>query len=373
VSHYSLKTHLRRSNYTIDQAIISMSKAGFDASKIKYLTRTCKQLGYLKFQGVGLLGDSLATPLPNAQSLRTLIVSPGCEISLGSVVSALEACRLTLVEADISGIRGGRIFDPVWPTLESMKTLCLRLVRGLRIVIDLNAICKATPNITSVALNGWTTLTQHRFDFTKWRRLLHLDLNNTQIAFIPLLAPTLKYLDIGRMWTLDGLLSDENEPNALPLLETFICSETHLDHRIITSMTNHSINAGNLKTFHMGNSRAIPPHTITSSGTSSYPASETVGDLSIAGLLWSEEQMIQLVNQYPNLRKLDVATTRITGVAVRHFVAMGIKWLCLNECEKVSLDAVEYARGKGVEVEYRFPSRANSSRRFRDSTYAAAF
>ena len=88
-----------------------------------------------------------------------------------------------------------------------------------------------------------------------------------------------------------------------------------------------------------------------------YPASTTVEDLSLAGAWLRDGEVIPIVDLYPNVSTLDVSYTRVTGVAVKHFVNMGVKRLKVNECLEISPDAVEYARGKGVDVEFNFPSR----------------
>jgi F-box/TPR repeat protein Pof3 len=103
--------------------------------------------------------------------------------------------------------------------------------------------------------------------------------------------------------------------------------------------------------------------------TDEYPASSTVEELSLAGSILRERRIIDIVDLYPKLQKLNVSNTKVTGVAVKHFVGMGIKWLKLDECSEVSPDAVEYARGKEVEVEYNFPSRRQMG--FRDRVASA--
>lgn len=93
-------------------------------------------------------------------------------------------------------------------------------------------------------------------------------------------------------------------------------------------------------------------------------------------MIIGDERMVQIVALYPNLQKLDASATKITGVAVKHFVQLGIKHLRLNECGDVGSDAVEWARAKGVEVEYLFPSRSTQVRRgqsYRDSAFARVF
>ena len=127
VSQRSLRIHLRRSNYTLDQAVVTM-KAAFDAAKWEYIFRTCKKLRKLEIQGSGFIGDSLTASLHLAQRLETMSVSTNCEISISAVQLALKTCQTTLVEAKflkIKGIRNYGMLGP-WPTLESLKTLHFR-------------------------------------------------------------------------------------------------------------------------------------------------------------------------------------------------------------------------------------------------------
>src|SRR6266496_6029777 len=77
ISKSSLRLHLRRSNYTLDRAIIT-TKARFDLEKMKYLTRTCKKLKYLEMRGSGIIGESLTSALPEARSLEKIIVWEQC-------------------------------------------------------------------------------------------------------------------------------------------------------------------------------------------------------------------------------------------------------------------------------------------------------
>jgi F-box/TPR repeat protein Pof3 len=123
---------------------------------------------------------------------------------------------------------------------------------------------------------------------------------------------------------------------------------------LIKDITRSSIKNGNLKTLNLGfrlaESMDVPV-------IEEYPASNTLEELSLAGSILRERRIIDIVNLYPKLSKLNVSNTKITGVAVKHFVSVGIKWLKLDECSEISPDAVEYARGKDVEVEFNFPSR----------------
>jgi len=101
-----------------------------------------------------------------------------------------------------------------------------------------------------------------------------------------------------------------------------------------------------------------------------YPVSETVYRLSLRGLNVPERAIMEAVNKYPNLKTLDVGMTRVTGVAIKQFVEMGVRHLILDECAHISPDAIDYARGKGVHVDYNFPSRTKVTS-FRESARGA--
>lgn len=104
----SLKAYLRRSNYNLNHAIIS-SKAGFDAPKLLFLTKTCKSLKILDMRGSGPLSNSLATALPLAQQLQKLTTSANLEMTASGVNYALKTCPTTLIHASFLNVCGGTI------------------------------------------------------------------------------------------------------------------------------------------------------------------------------------------------------------------------------------------------------------------------
>lgn len=124
IGQNSLKVHLRRSNYTLENAIIH-SRAHFDAIRMSYVTKTCKKLKYLELTGTGVIGDSLTAALPVAHSLTSLVVSANYEISRTSVLSALNICKNTLTEARFLRIKGN-MMDFGNLKLEHLKTLHMK-------------------------------------------------------------------------------------------------------------------------------------------------------------------------------------------------------------------------------------------------------
>jgi F-box/TPR repeat protein Pof3 len=180
---------------------------------------------------------------------------------------------------------------------------------------------------------------------------------------MPKLPPTLKHLILENNPHLRSIPGD-NDPIVLPLLETLNIFGTFINSHFLKAITFETIKNGNLKCLSVGGRlndfNGLP-------AADEYPPSETVEKLSLATLILGDKEAMGIVDLYPNLQSLDVTWTKITGVAVKHFVNKGVTSLKLDECHNLSTDAVEWARGKGVEVEFNFPSRSSRARTFRES------
>jgi len=127
INKSSLRAYLKRSNYTVNKAIISMA-AKLDASRLQYLTRSCEKLRHLEFSGHSTIGESLVSAVPFAKSLEVIRTSPGCRITESSIESVLKHVSKTVVDASFLGIlHAGSSVTWTWPKLESLKILRLRL------------------------------------------------------------------------------------------------------------------------------------------------------------------------------------------------------------------------------------------------------
>jgi F-box/TPR repeat protein Pof3 len=343
-------------------------KASFDAPRMVLLTKYCKNLRELQLRGLGMIGESLITALPYAQRLDTIRIGAESQISLSTVQSVFNICGKTLVDVSFLTIKGSRGESQAdqWPKAESVKFLSLKADKES--CLDIHGLRDATPNVTTVTINDWKIFHLHAAaDLSTWTSLESLDLTNTQLGCLPKLPPTLRHLILSDNIFLNFSQDNDEEPTALPLLETFACDSTQFDASIIKIITAASIKAGNLKRLSLG--RRLCQCLTPVEGE--YPPSETLEELSLSFLIIGDQRAVQVASLYPKLRRLDVSGTKVTGVAVRQFVDMGITWLGLNECEQVGPDAVEWARGKGVEVSFNFPSRSANMRnaRFRDLAF----
>lgn len=104
-----------------------------------------------------------------------------------------------------------------------------------------------------------------------------------------------------------------------------------------------------------------------------FPPCDTLEELSLASMTLNDRSALEVTGLYPNLKRLDISATLITGVTVKAVVKMGVEWLKINDCEKIGTDAVEWARGKGVDVLHSFPSQGGAGRgsqRFADGVFA---
>jgi F-box/TPR repeat protein Pof3 len=127
INHKSLKAHLKRSNYTLDHAIVTL-RAGLDIQKMTYITNNCKNLRRLEIHGSGVIGDSLTKSVPYSRSLNTLLVSSNCAITFSAVQETLAACRRTITEATFLQVKGTLYpnLPREIPQLDSLKKLHLK-------------------------------------------------------------------------------------------------------------------------------------------------------------------------------------------------------------------------------------------------------
>jgi F-box/TPR repeat protein Pof3 len=215
-----------------------------------------------------------------------------------------------------------------------------------------------------VTLNGWKLRNLH--GISEWTNLQDLDLGNTDLTMLPNLPRTLRRLIIRDNRHLSGFSINEDESLSLPLLETFDCAATNLASSWVSKILSASVKYGNLRVLSIGH-RLIYEHGVNDLAmwAEMFPPSQSLEELSIAASGLSEVRLLEVVEKYPNLQVLDVSFTKITGVAVKQFVKSGIKYLKINECGEMGSDAVDWARGQGVKVDFNFSSQP--TRGFRDA------
>ncbi|KAI9644137.1 hypothetical protein NHQ30_007490 [Ciborinia camelliae] len=352
LSQKALKAYLKRSNYTLYEANIRY--ATIDAAQLQYLTRTCTKLQRFTICDGGHIGESLTSALSLAKSLQYLHISQTSEISFRSVLESLRHVKSTIVEAEFLNVR---YFSSdslcMWPRAENLRVL--RMDKGFSMDISLNNLIESIPNIQVLALDGFDLKDAVPLDLSELQGLEDLKLRDCGLRRLPLLPSTLKRLCLKDNMR---LINQEGDNIILPFLETFNCENTGFTDETVVVIVK---NARNLKHLHIGN-RLVGDY---SDAHNDFPLCENIEELDVSFLQYGEKDIIRMVDKCPNLKRLSARHTKITGVAVKHFVGRGVTWMSLQQCDKLSPDAVEYARGKGVQVIFNFAySTANPS--FRD-------
>ncbi|KAF7952974.1 hypothetical protein EAE96_006196 [Botrytis aclada] len=355
LSQKSLRAYLRRSNYTVDEAILRCDT--IDAAKLQYLVRTCTKLQRLTIRNKNnaVIGETLTSALPLAKSLQYLNLQM-FEISFRTILESLRHVQATIVKA-VFGVAyyTSRDTGCIWPRLENLRELSV--CKGFYgDMISLGNLIESIPNIQTLSLSGFDLRNLSPLDLGgPLKSLKVIELISCDLRTVPLFPSTLKTLRLH-----DNLrLTNQTSSNVLfPFLETLMCQDTGLSDEWIVSVLK---NAHNLKHLGIG-SRLVGDYTVAHQN---FPVCEKVVELCVGYLQYEEKDFIRMVEKCPNLEKLIICGTKITGVAVKRFVNQGIKFLDVKDCDRISPDAIEYARGKGVEVKFTFTELTTTSN-FRD-------
>lgn len=140
LSQKSLRAYLRRSDYTVDEAILRYDT--IDAAKLQYLIRACTKLQRLTIHNKNnaAIGETLTSALPFAKSLQYFNLQM-FEISFRSVVESLRHVQASIVEAEFMGVHHtSRDASCMWPKLEKLRVLSMSngiYVRRISLVIIL--------------------------------------------------------------------------------------------------------------------------------------------------------------------------------------------------------------------------------------------
>ena len=206
-------------------------------------------------------------------------------------------------------------------------------------------------------------------DFSKLAKLQHLNLENFDARNFPALPPAIQTLNIST-WYSCMFASD--------------ISQAYMHEAKLKALTNLSMgwssdvlltdlfrllepNKGNLTSLNIGHCTRLTCEDIIELILGDYLVN--VVELNMSGLKINDPVVQLLANQLLNLRSLDLGSTKITGVGVKSLVLKNgckLERLGLNHCYAVSMDAVELAWARGIDVPFTFAEHApGKSKRLR--------
>ena len=354
---------------------------------LKHVFRQSKRLRHLEVNQ-GFTSASLVEAANFARNLSTLIVSNSCMITLDAVTRVLSLCN-KLERAEFLWIYASGV-SPQWQISSKLRALTLSTGDVPSAVYTVwNLVCTRgsvqsssadtvslqqslldqLPDITELSLPAGVFETSFMpAGFSTLRKLRSLKLCRNRLPSLPKLPSTLRNLhliatsiDFRRLESAESLEEDYN----LHELETLDLSHNHLlTYPALQILLNPS--KGKLKELDLSCCGKIDKAAIHRLITSGYL--NGIVELRLSHLEVDDFTAENIAGSCPQLKRLNLSCTKITGVGVKFLVQKPqgkIEELCLNNCAGVSIDAVAYAKAKGINVSFRFPDIGKYGKRIR--------
>lgn len=187
------------------------------------------------------------------------------------------------------------------------------------------------------------------------KNLRHLDLSDACMLSFPWLPESIQTLNMSDCnFRPMGPHNDAITHYRLPdLTELYMERTPHLKIDGLRQML--MANRGNLKALNLNECGGISHEDIISLINDGYL--ESIVSLRLAYSSFDDLTAQLLAKSSPRLMYLDVDVTKITGVGVKAVLLKAgcqLESLKLNQCFHVAKDAVEFARSRGVKIQYCF-------------------
>ncbi|SZF02710.1 unnamed protein product [Blumeria hordei] len=270
-----LKTYLSLSNNNINCALVNL-RLFKDESIARFLLESCHELQDLRISGEGKFTSFHAASLAIASGIQKLHFSPRTEVTVHTMVSSLEACKNTIVDAKFEHLNSPYTqLKYTWPKLNALTSI--HLASRSVCELELPGLIVAAPNIRSFVFYRGRLWGNSRLDMTQWSNLETLDFKNTHVLIFPKLPPSLKHLILDESFSPKHMRRMDEVIYSLPLLETLSLQRNDIEVSTIWEITRSCIQANKLKTllcgkFGRANSQETPVHEY-------FPPSSTLEEL----------------------------------------------------------------------------------------------
>lgn len=356
----------------------------FDLDKsVVALTRHCS-LEELTLLRCGLQGQSLTDALSKAKALKRLRLGGGTELQpyqlqhlLKAVSAQIESFHCIISPGGMATIDG--------PECASLRTLSLSFSTTQGLTSLLANISKCMPALQSLTLQQTDTnpgmRTGMHMDLDKCTHLEHLDLSlvftSTSLLTLPqsLRAVRLNPMLVANPDLFFRPITQGIQPRySLPNMEELSMELQNLDVYSLRYMLDGNPDVEKTPEGPMCHSKLrklgmkgceVYPNSLE--GTLSHQRLAEVESLSLAGCQpCSDESVVGIIETLPKLKTLDLSQTNITGVGVKSALkAKHLQKLVVNDCRLIGVDAIEWARSTGVQVEYRMTDNISGGRKVR--------
>ncbi|KAI9825659.1 MAG: hypothetical protein M1832_001003 [Thelocarpon impressellum] len=316
-----------------------------DGELLTLLTKNCPKLDHLEIRN-SFTGGSLVRAAPFAKNLTSILISEAGRVTMDTVEVLLETCATNHRRMD-------------WPKpLSNLKRLWLLANRdGLLPGLNLAGLFAMAPNIQDLVVADWQQASWYweTIPFPMLSGLTRLTLRNTSILHFPPLPLSIRHLELSDLGTMK--FEDNSREN---IATATLCNLEGLSLNKIAHFPAADLlvllapSTGKLQRLRISDCANITGADIAY--LASAGAMSSVHDLALCGLDLDDDCIELLAPRAPQLTRLDLASTRVSGIAVRALVARKearpIEWLGLDGCAGVGADAVELARAAGVVVQH---------------------
>ncbi|MCJ1398387.1 hypothetical protein MMC11_001585 [Xylographa trunciseda] len=361
----SIKACVIRSGGTLTHATLSHYDS-VNSDALTYIASRCKRLEHLELR-TGISNESLLKAATMASSLKTLILLSGHEVSLDTVTRLLAQSK-SLQHAEFYIRTRGHAAK--WEgDLSKLRVLKLHAAKDSQgsLRLELDDLFTKAPQLHTLSLQTRTaTSPRIASDYSPLTSLRTLSLTDVDIATFPCLPPSLQSLSLINAWGI-GSRSD--------------IADAYMTRNDFSALTSLTVSAARfLRPVAVAALIGSGKNKLESVDLRDFDASLGIAALISAGHL-TEVTELRLSNAdvsddlaalvarcCPKLQAFDASyNMKLTGVGVKALVLKegGIRRLNLDHCVGVGSDAVEYARGKGVVVQFTFPDNVKSGKRVR--------
>jgi hypothetical protein len=328
---------------------------------------SCRDMESLELQGNwGTLEEMPDLPA----NLKTFIAGPGIVVKMRDAVQVLTKRAATLKHAEFHSLTSVVPVDWTPPTVDlpQLETLVLaRTVvrhpslidaesRAIKVMVD-----RAT-NLKRLILRWDSTFHQGLFDLQDFSQLETLELNGLlrESASYDNLPSSLRCLHLPANETpLDPSAHDGPSLPDLKSLAITGCKDLNnllSDLRILLENRQRMVEGGRhtprrIRSFSLSVSRMMD-HTSDSLWNILNLGCFDLEELSLAEPTVDDGLMDRVLKRHPNLRRINIPQTRITGVTVKAAVTRlkQLEFLGIEDCASVSNDAVQWAKGQGIHL-----------------------
>lgn len=332
------------------------------------ITTRCRGLFEIIIPG-GIVGTTMLRAAPCAANLRTIITGRHCHITYDTVDQLLENCKV-LERAEFLNVIGSDRHIGSWNGhLSKLRTLVMAFNREQRgdpsqKFLDLDKLVQKTPNIRKLTLHSYRAPIMlsgqgpSSADFSGLKLLEDININGINGNRSPLFPSSLLSLNLSNsVW----LFGDVVPNNLTRLIRLSVRNSNMINDDSFRTIID--ANKGNLTHVDLTDFWDNFLHELITSGYL-----QSVIELKLANCAMNDPQLTELAKHAPNIKRLSLEGTQVTGVGVKVLVTAlkeKLEFLCLDNCHKCSPDANTWALSMGVKTSFKFPENSRGGKKVR--------